>query len=337
MRILASIHLYPPQHNCGSEWMLHRVFKFLITKGHHCRVILHYYNGDPYEYEGVEVFPATGKIDAYMWANVIITHLDMTQFSIITAKQAQKPLVHFVHNDIPYSSILNNMGNVSAVYNSDWIKKKIGYNIPGYVLHPPCDVEDYKVDRDGDYISLISLNERKGGYLFYQIAKAMPDKQFLGVVGSYDNAGELKLSQMDIINELLQLPNFTLVPNTPDILSTYRRTRILLMPSDYESWGRTATEAMCSGIPVICTPTPGLKENCGEAAIYVGEPIPECNPGDPQVKTGDVKEWVKAIRSLDDRETYEKYSLLCTARAAALNPLTELEGLNEFLIRTVYG
>lgn len=333
MRIVWSIHLYPPVHNCGSEWFSHNVNQFLISRGHEVRVILHYYKGDRYEYEGVTVFPATGIVDAYRWGDVVITHLDMTQYTILMARQADRPLVHFVHNDIPYSSIMNNFGNVSAVYNSDWIKNKIGYNIPGYVLHPPCDVSSYRTDTTKEYITLVSLNERKGGHLFYEIAKAMPDKKFLGVVGSYDNPGPLKLSQMEIINQLIQLPNFTLVPNTPDILSTYRRTRILLMPSDYESWGRTATEAMCSGIPVICTPTPGLKENCGDAAIYVGSPLPECEPGDAQVDTGEVKEWVKAILSLDNEKTYEKYSLLCSARAAELDPLKELEGLEQFLIQ----
>lgn len=337
MNILWSIHLYPTMHNCGSEWMAHRVNKFLISKGHHCRVILHHYKGDPYIYEGVEVFPATGSVDAYRWADLVVTHLDMTQFTIIMAKSADRPLVHFVHNDIPYSSIMNSRIKVGCVYNSQWIADKIGYKMPGYVLHPPCDADDYKIESSREYITLISLNERKGGYRLYEIAKAMPDKKFLGVIGSYDNPGELKMQQMDIVNLLMQLPNVTIVPNTPDILATYRRTRILLMPSDYESWGRTATEAMCSGIPVICTPTPGLKENCGEAAIYIGEKIDECEPGDPQVSLGTVQEWVKAIRSLDNPKTYQKYSLLCTARAEALNPVAELEGLEQFLINQVYA
>lgn len=356
MRILASIHLYPPAHNCGSEWMLHNIFKFLISRGHECRVILHYYKEDRYTYEGVEVFPATGKVDAYTWSDIIVTHLDMTQFSILMAKQARRPLVHFVHNDISYDSIMNNFGGVSAVYNSNWIKNKIGYKIPGYVLHPPCNVDDYNTIEIGDsledyhkkdgrlntnhreFITLISLNERKGGYLFYQIAKAMPDKKFIGVVGSYDNPGPLKMPQIDIINQLIQLPNFTLVPNTPDILSTYKRTRLLLMPSDYESWGRTATEAMCSGIPVICTPTEGLVENCGNAAVYVGKPI-EGEPGQAQVDTGIVADWVKVIRAFDNEKTYDKYSLLCSARAAELDPLKELEGLEQFMYEQVnnYG
>lgn len=337
MNVLWSIHLYPPIHNCGSEYVAHNVNQFLISKGHHCRVILHHYDGDPYNYEGVEVFPATGYVDAYRWATVIMTHLDMTQFTIMMAKTAKRPLVHFVHNDIPYSSILNNFGNVFAVYNSDWIKNKIGYKIPGFTLHPPCDTTNYVVESSREFITLISLNERKGGNMFYEIAKAMPDKKFLGVIGSYDNQGPLKLSQMDIINKLIQLPNFTLVPNTPDILATYRRTRLLLMPSDYESWGRTATEAMCSGIPVICTPTPGLKENCGEAGVYIGKVVEPEEPGGAHVDPGTVEDWVKAIRSMDNPVKYEKYSLLCSQRAKDLDPLKELEGLEQFLFSTVGG
>lgn len=339
MNIIASVHLFYPNHCCGSESMLLHVMKYLISKGHNCRVILHQDKNisTPYNYEGIEVFgsKAGGKVDTYRWADCVITQLDFTQFTIIMAAEAKRPLIHFVHNDISYNCIANAFSKVYAVYNSEWISKKIGYNIPGFVLHPPCNAHDYAVGTTGEFITLVSLNERKGGYKLYEIAKAMPDKMFLGVIGSYDNPGPLKMDQMSIINQLIQLPNFKLVANSPDILSVYRQTRILLMPSDYESWGRTATEAMCSGIPVICTPTEGLRENCGAAAIYVGEPI-EGEPGDAQVDTGDVKDWVKAIRSLDNPKTYQKYSLACRQRAAELDPVKELEGLESFLHQCVY-
>lgn len=339
MRVLWAIHLYPPSHNCGSEFVAHHVNKFLISKGHECRVVLLRDANieTPYTYEGVEVFGSKvgTMVDTYRWSDIVCTHLDFTSYSIIMTKQARRPLVHFVHNDIPYDSILNSFGNVSAVYNSQWIADKIGYTIPGVVLHPPCDCRDYKIEKTGEHITLISLNERKGGYLFYQIAKAMPDKKFLGVIGSYDNPGPLKMFQVDIINLLLQLPNFTLVPNTPDINETYKKTRLLLMPSDYESWGRTATEAMCSGIPVICTPTPGLKENCGDAAVYVGKPVESLEQGGPQVDLGTVDEWVRTIRKMDNDKMYQKYSVLCTQRAAELNPVKELENLEQFLINAI--
>ena len=329
MRILASIHLYPPVHNCGSEWMLHNIFKYLVSKGHHCRVILHQSEmhkvNCPYIYEGVEVFGATGDIGAYTWANILITHLDFTQYTIIMAKMANRPLVHFVHNDIPYSSIQGSFAETYIAYNSQWIADKLAYQWPSIVMPPPCDVAYYDTgEQEREYITLISLNKNKGAEIFYGIAAAMPDKKFLGVIGSYD------------AQTIIDMPNVEIVTNSPDILSTYRRTRILLMPSAYESWGRTATEAMCSGIPVICTPTPGLKENCGDAAIYIGTPLDNPEPGEPAVDRGTVAEWVAAIRALDNPDNYKKYSQLCKARALALDPQKDYENFEQFLYKAVY-
>lgn len=332
MRILWSIHLYPPIHNCGSEYVAHHVNKHLLKQGHEVHVIMHHYGGSPYKHEGVWVFPGTGLVDAYRWADVICTHLDMTQYTMIMAREANRPVVHFTHNDIPYECLRLAGGKQFVVHNSDWVAEKLKYPFPSTVLHPPCDYSNYNVgaDRNGA-ITLISLNERKGGYLFSKIAEAMPERKFIGVLGSYDNPGTLKLKQADIVK--MMPPNVEIVQNTPNILDVYRRTRILLMPSDYESWGRTATEAMCSGIPVICTPTPGLKENCLDAAIYVGEPIEANNPGDCQVKTGKVSDWVNAIRSLDDKKRYNKYAQMGISRARELSPVKELESLEKFLYR----
>lgn len=338
MNILWSIHLYPPEHNCGSEWMAHNINQFLLSKGHRLRVVLHYDKGlnTPYEYEGVEVFGSkVGQIvDTYRWADIVLTHLDMTQFSIMMAKQARRHLVHFVHNDIPYSSIQNNFGDVSAVYNTQWIADKIGYNIPGYVLHPPCDYRTYDIGEEkGDAITLISLNYMKGGYFLRKLAQAMPDRKFIGVVGSYDNPGPDGPKQPFIIELLKELPNVEIVQNSPDILSVYRMTRVLIMPSYYESFGRTATEAMCSGIPVVCTPTPGLKENCSYAGVFVGSELPATVPGETQVDIGTVEDWVKAIERLDDEKEYQRISLLCRQRSRELDPVKELEGLEQFLIQ----
>lgn len=327
MRILWSIHLYPPRHNCGSEMVAHNLNKYLVEQGHHVRVILHHYHGDPYMYEGVEVFPANGKVEAFAWANIIFTHLDKTQFTMVMAASCRRPLVHFVHNDIGYECIINSQYKQYIVYNSDWTREKIRYPHPSITLHPPCDKDFYTVPNEGDAITLISLNERKGGYLFSKIAEAMPDRKFIGVIGSYDNPGAMKLNQEQIV--AMMPPNVEIVANSPDILSVYRRTRILLMPSDYESWGRTATEAMCSGIPVICTPTPGLKENCQDAAVYVGTPIEDPEPGEACVKIGMVADWVAAIHQVETN--YEKYSLLCKARAQQLDPKAELEAVHAFI------
>lgn len=314
MKVLWSIHLYPPTHNCGSEWMAHNINKYLIAQGHQVRIILHQATMNkvsvPYELDGVEVFPPTGNLDAYRWADVICTHLDYTQFSIIMAEAAHKPIVHFIHNDIEYSSIVNARKNNYVVYNSKWIADKLAYKWDSVIMHPPCEYEEYNVNTDpfeNEFITLISLNKNKGGEQFYKIAEAMPHKKFLGVVGSYDE---------QIIQDL---PNVTIIPNTPDILSVYKKTRVLLMPSAYESWGRTATEAMCNGIPVISTATPGLTENLDRAGIYVRQ-------------RSNIDRWVKEIEKLDDRKYYQVQSERCRTRAKELSPLDELKKLETFLV-----
>jgi hypothetical protein len=49
--------------------------------------------------------------------------------------------------------------------------------------------------------------------------------------------------------------------HTADIREVFRKTRVVLMPSLYESYGRVAVEAACAGIPAIVHPTEGLLES----------------------------------------------------------------------------
>ena len=44
MRLLNSIHLYPPQHVCGAEFMAHWINKDVKANGGDVRVLLHQAN-----------------------------------------------------------------------------------------------------------------------------------------------------------------------------------------------------------------------------------------------------------------------------------------------------
>jgi glycosyltransferase involved in cell wall biosynthesis len=281
----------------------------------------------PYEIDRVQVIGPTGNLDTYRWADVMFTHLDYTHWTLGIAGVLNRPVVHFVHNDTPYHSIINTHANTHVVYNSKWIADKLNYNWPSMVLPPPVDVDYYNVCNNpeaNEFITLISLNENKGGKLLYRIADALPDKKFLGVIGSYDP---------QIIH---QQPNITIVPNTPDILSVYRKTRILLMPSRYESWGMTATEAMCSGIPVISTGTPGLKENCYDAGLYIPNRVPlEFDTQGKLIADDsdgyDIKPIIKHIRALDDKNYYSQVSHKCRERAGQHRAEPHLAEFETFL------
>ena len=299
MNIVASIHLYPPTHNSGGEYMIHHILKDLQSKGHHIRVLLHdanrYKIRNNYVFEGIDVFPPNPNVidGLFRWSDAVFTHLDYTRWTIHTAKLYKKPVFHLIHNSHPYPEIIDAEKNQHIIYNSEWLKDLLNYKFSNFIVTPPVDYNYYDVGNEpekSEYITLINLNENKGGKIFAEIARAMPHKSFLGVLGSYDE------------QITPTLPNVRYVANSPDIKQWYAKTRILLMPSKYESWGRTATEAMCSGIPVICTDTPGLKENCEKGGIFIKN-------------RDNVKEWVEAITKLDDKKAYSWASRKAKARS----------------------
>ena len=73
----------------------------------------------------------------------------------------------------------------------------------------------------------------------------------------------------------------------------YGKSKILLAPSIWEeAYGRVATEAQLSGIPVIASARGGLPEAVGPGGLLI----------DPD---GPIEAWVAAIRLLwDDRAHY---------------------------------
>src|SRR5690606_41527203 len=104
---------------------------------------------------------------------------------------------------------------------------------------PPVMDEEYATER-GDGVTLINLYPPKGAATFWTLAERMPDVKFLAVIGGYGH------------QDVRELPNVEVMPNIPGRRmrdEVYARTKILLMPSEYESWGRVGVEAMASGIP----------------------------------------------------------------------------------------
>lgn len=304
MKLLALVSKYPPQHNAGAEWMLHEILKYLVSHGHEARVLLPMSELKEYEFEGVKVAKdvfSTNR-DYIKGSDIVFTHLERAGKALNLAEYYHKPFVEIVHNTNRHGAIWNKWNKpekfMYVIYNSEWTRSEMKYPCPGIILHPPVDAKRYKVKR-GSKLTLINLFWRKGGLFFQHLARVMPDRVFLGVEGSYGK------QEKDLNAE-----NIEYVDNQPDMRKVYSQTRILLMPSVYESFGRTAIEAMVSGIPVIAHPTPGLKESLGEAGIF-------CD--------GEVNEWVEAIKKLDDEEEYKRVSKLSVERAKEVCAQSEKE------------
>ncbi|MFE3122356.1 glycosyltransferase family 4 protein [Streptomyces hydrogenans] len=321
MRVLAMLHAYPPVHNAGAEWAAHSLLRELAARGHQVDVLLSQAAAadTSYDLDGVTVHPYRGKADPSPWlrgdrrADAIVTHLENTARASILGELHRIPVVHLLHNTYEKSKSWLIKGKPAlAVHNTDWMRDDVaawwqihrsGYPMPPSItVRPPVAVADYETTRGG-CITLINLTAEKGAHIFYRLAEAMPKRRFLGVIGGYGK---------QVLRD--DLPNVEIVAHTPGHRmreEVYGRTRVLLVPSVYESYGRVAVEAMCSGIPVIAHPTPGLRESLGEAGTF-------CDRDDTDA-------WAAAIRRITSPKIYPGAAKAARARAEALDPRTDLD------------
>lgn len=276
MRILAYVHRYQGMgHNAGGETSLHAALAHLVRQGHECVVLVGQETEvPPYELDGVSVVTSDSNVaiksqpfDYFPWAEVIVTQLTCSYRGGIVAGMLRKPLIHYMHNDHPKMISTLDKYAWAGLYNTEWVRNAVRSSdvyTPGPVLHPVVDPALYatKRTRAAKYVTLVNLSMGgdglydKGWQTFFELAKRNPEVPFLAVRGAY---GEQAYED---------LPNVTYLDHQPDMRQVYRQTRVLLVPSKYESFGRVAVEAAASGIPSILTATEGTREAMGDAASY---------------------------------------------------------------------
>ncbi|MBB5122571.1 glycosyltransferase involved in cell wall biosynthesis [Streptomyces eurocidicus] len=316
MSIVARVYGYPPAHNAGSEWMLHSMLRPLSERGHRVTVWLSHPGTieKTYDIDGVRVVPyqegAEFAAEAQR-ADVLLSQYENVPIVAGLAKARGIPVVVICHDNFA-ASFHDAAGADLVVYNSEWIRRdgEIHYGrypqefLPGrtIVVRPPVIAEHYRT-APGDRATLVNLNPDKGGDIFWQIAAWMPEWEFLGVRGAYgqQTAPPVRLPNCEVVDG---------VPGNEMREHVYGRSRVILMPSLYESWGRVAVEAFASGIPVVAHPTPGLVEALGEAGIFAYR--------------DDLNAWLHALRSLRDPANWEKASRRAKARSAELSATPDL-------------
>jgi glycosyltransferase involved in cell wall biosynthesis len=178
------------------------------------------------------------------------------------------------------------------------------------VIRPIMHEDKIKMDPfpSGDMITLVNANVNKGVHQFIELAKRLPERRFLGVIPYY---GELWVPPAPANIEWIKFDD--------DIRNILRRTRILLLPSNYESFGRIAVEAMYNRIPVIYAKSnpnagvPGTTEGVEAWIVPAGIPCERDRP----------EQWVEAVVSLDDPANYASRQTMSKACVDAMNLFTE--------------
>ncbi|AJT67441.1 hypothetical protein T261_5825 [Streptomyces lydicus] len=317
LRITARVHAYPPAHNAGGEWMLHSMLRALVERGHEVTVWLSRYGPIPHRYDldGVQVIPFQARIDFAAHArdsDVLLSHLENVPMVASLAREYRVPMAAICHNT--HAPTFRHAAGVDlAVYNSHWMQAEAEVFYGEFADHarpqataivrPPVYAEEYRTE-PGECVTLVNLNAEKGGDLFWRIAARMPETKFLGVLGAYG----------DQIRPPQPLPNLEIIDHVSghDMRDrVYARSRVVLMPSSYESWGRVGVEALASGIPVIAHPTPGLAESLGHAGIFADR--------------DDLDSWLSVLATVLEPDAWQQASQRALERSAELDPAADLK------------
>lgn len=340
--------MFPNLHCAGSEVTLHAALRAMVARGHGVTVIADR-TPEPYEIDGIKVLslPRYGTHERVREiakdADILVTHLDCTSLAMTLSIDLDKPLVHFIHNDAqlkywnvnPYA-----FGKAALViFNSKAIAEKEKYKDepwpgPQITIHPIVEPERYKC-KPGTKITLCNPTDGKGISTLHKLSEAMPDYEFLVVEGIY---GE-QIAPPNLGDDWVAAhPNVEHMKNDPDFRNVLRKTKVLLMPSNYESYGRCAVEAACAGIPSIVHPTEGLLESLNAERT----PAPEELQGGWVSGAGifcdraDIPSWKAQIERLYSDEVYYRSRVDAAVKLMnSLDPESEFDRLEEALQHTL--
>lgn len=191
---------------------------------------------------------------------------------------------------IPMRKVVPNMrGTVFA--NSQFLADRVReeYGVQCVVALPQVGHE-WRTKTERSHLTCMAATEEKGIRIVMRIAERMPGEKFL-VAGH---------APPDIAAALAEISNIEYVGPVKDPLQVYRKTRILLVPSQiHDSSPRVVLESHATGIPVIGTDRGGIKEMIGRGGICL--PVP-C----------DERDFVGAIKSLEDNKSYKRCAKLAS-------------------------
>lgn len=307
-RILAVSHYYVTDNRGGGEVMLHEILRRFVQEGWDVDAVAIDNTTASETLDGVNVFKGSRHLNMISKKyDLIVTQFWQANEVLKKAQALNIPTMYIVHNNMaPTQKTLAEFRVDLCVFNTEWIQNFFHYTKSNsIVVHPPVYTEKHAT-KSGENITLVNLIPSKGAYCFYNMAERFLNQPFLGVKGGY------YLNQQIC----LQRKNVKIIANTDNMKDdVWANTKILLMPSEYESYGMVGVEALASGIPVIANDTPGLRESLGYAGIF------------PKAFT--IRDWQIAIQNLLDPVEYDKASKLALKRAAEIQPQKELDALVE--------
>lgn len=266
MTLTAFLHGYPPLWSMGGEMSTHRTLKAVPGS------VAFTTTPDTYRLDGVTVMPATGeshqsiRTDAEtVGTSVLLAHSTLSEPTVRAARRMHLPSILAVHAPPRFGADLRRAWSAATVrlYNTE-VARKDWRDPKGWLLHPPVGGPSEMPEGPHNALTLTSSLLNKGAGRVLELARRRVDQRFIivespahpthGSPEFWDHAGEL-----DNVEVWPRLDPW-------EMGRLWAETRILLVPSRYETYGMSALEAAWHGIPSVHVNTPHVLEGIGDAA-----------------------------------------------------------------------
>jgi glycosyltransferase involved in cell wall biosynthesis len=292
--VVCLVQNYPPVCLGGAEFAAHNFNKLLLSHGYSVRVFLLTNENYPTVFEGVPITVVQNFTQVPVDSNTILISQLWAAKCAHTLFEMKNPAlyiecIHYVDRTVLWPYPWTAKKNIHYVFNSQ-DTRRLALEIAGWLestphsVIPPLCVSGFVQVRTQPekypWITLVNFSEDKGASIFNGLAERDPEHAYVAVRGSHGS-------------QCVPNSHVTLLEPTLDMESVYAQTRILVVPSTYETWSMVASEANARGIPVVASDAiPALKENCGDAALYV--------------ERMDHSGWLAAFKTIE--ANYEEYS-----------------------------
>lgn len=319
MRILFVMHMaYVPQAFRGARITVHEYCRRLQDRGHEVAVLGKLLNGDKVwalnrlkarltgqhypagselgypVYRGWEPLNGVPEVIKRFAPDVVIARAGSRMPTVQKVLETGTPVVADLHTvefgerSAPFLS----GPEITYLSNSEFTARRLRerYGLDSTVIPPLVIPDKYRGCEGGGTVLHVNPQMNKGIDITLDLAAARPDIPFT-VVEARPLSEEMRQAR----SRVESLPNVTWHKAERDMRKLYRKARLVIMPSRWEeAWGRVATEAHVSGIPLLASNRGGLPESVGPGGVLV----------DPDAG---LTAWADALAKLwDDASYYEQ-------------------------------
>lgn len=270
MTLTAFLHGYPPGWSMGGEISTHRTLRAVPGS------VVYTPTKDPYTFDGVQVYPMIGGTihtvmsDAeFVGASVLFAHSTFSQITVQAARRLKIPAILAVHAPPRFGKDIRRAWAASKarLYNTEAARKD-WRDTNGWVLHPPVGRPE-KVGWLGlngphDALTLTSSLLNKGVKRVMELAYRWPDRRFIIV----RSPAHQTHGAADFDDAVALIPNIEVWDrlHPDDMHLLWAQTKVLLVPSRYETYGLSALEAAWHDIPSVHVDTVHVREGIGTSA-----------------------------------------------------------------------